>query len=105
MRATLAALEDPGPYAGHVIDTLARTPDAVLAELWGELGLPEAEFARREDPQLLQRVLAEHDEAIACGATGVPSVRLADNDAVITGAMPFETYQRWVERVRERASG
>jgi predicted DsbA family dithiol-disulfide isomerase len=77
--------------------------DAVLAELWSELSLPEAGFARREDPELLKRVLAEHDEAIACGATGVPSVRLADNDAVITGAMPLDTYRRWVERVRERA--
>ena len=78
--------------------------DAVLAELWGELGLSEPDFARREDPAILQRVLAEHDEAIACGATGVPSVRLADNDAVITGAMPLDTYRRWIERVRERAA-
>ncbi len=79
--------------------------DAVQQELWRELGLPEADFERREDPALLQRVLAEHDEAIACGATGVPSVRLADNDTVITGAMPLATYQQWVARVRERAAG
>ena len=55
-------------------------------------------------PRARSRSLAEHDEAIACGATGVPSVRLADNDAVITGAMPFETYRRWVQRTRERSA-
>lgn len=74
--------------------------DAVLAGLWGELGLPDEAFARREDPALRRQVLAEHDEALACGATGVPSVRLSDRDAVITGAMPLATYRRWVERVR-----
>ena len=78
--------------------------EEVLAELWAEVGLPDEAFARREDPEILRRVLAEHDEAIACGATGVPSVRLADNDAVITGAMPFETYRRWVQRTRERSA-
>ncbi|MGH0032068.1 MAG: DsbA family oxidoreductase [Myxococcota bacterium] len=79
--------------------------DDVLLELWTELALPAAGFARREDPEILRRVLSEHDEAIACGANGVPSVRLADNDAVITGAMPLSTYERWIERVRERAAG
>lgn len=79
--------------------------EAVLEELWAEVGLPAEAFARREDPEILERVLAEHDEAIACGATGVPSVRLADSDAVITGAMPLETYRRWVQRARERSAG
>lgn len=78
--------------------------EEVLAGLWREAGLPDAAFARREDPEILARVLAEHEEAVACGATGVPSVRLADHDAVITGAMPLETYRRWVERARERAT-
>jgi len=78
--------------------------EAVLAELWAEVGLPRAAFGRREDPEILERVLAEHDEAIACGATGVPSVRLADSDAVITGAMPLDTYRRWVLRARERSA-
>lgn len=78
--------------------------ESVLAELWADVGLPQAGFARREDPAILRQVLAEHEEAIACGATGVPSVRLADNDAVITGAMPLETYRRWVERARARGA-
>lgn len=80
--------------------------DGVLEALWAEVGLPAEAFARREDPALLRRVLAEHDEALACGATGVPSVRLAEGDTVITGALPLETYRRWVERARSaEASG
>lgn len=76
----------------------------VLLSLWRELGLPEQAFACREDPALREQVFAEHEEALRCGATGVPSVRLADNDAVITGAMPLESYRRWVERARERSA-
>lgn len=78
--------------------------DGVLRSLWGEVGLPDEAFARREDPALREQVLAEHEEALRCGATGVPSVRLADHDAVITGAMPLESYRRWVERARARSA-
>ena len=73
----------------------------VLEALWDEANLPSDAFSRREDPALLRRVRAEHEEALRCGATGVPSVRLAEGDAVITGALPLATYLRWVERVRE----
>jgi predicted DsbA family dithiol-disulfide isomerase len=73
----------------------------VLEALWEETGLPSEAFRRWEDPALLRRVLEEHEEALRCGATGVPSVRLADGDAVITGALPLATYQRWIERTRE----
>ena len=78
--------------------------DEVLEELWENAGLPAEEFARREDPALLRRVLAEHNEAQRCGATGVPSVRLAEGDAVITGALPFAAYLRWIERTRATRS-
>jgi predicted DsbA family dithiol-disulfide isomerase len=78
--------------------------DAVLEELWTELGLPPEALAQREDPEILRQVLAEHDEAVEMGATGVPSVRLADRDAVITGALPYESYVQWVERERARRS-
>lgn len=81
------------------------TDDGVLRALWRELSLPEAAFEQREEPALREQVLAEHEEAVRCGATGVPSVRLADNDTVITGAMPLEGYRRWVERARQRGAG
>jgi predicted DsbA family dithiol-disulfide isomerase len=74
-----------------------------LRALWGELGLPADGFARREDPGLLERVLSEHEEALRFGATGVPALRAAESDAVVTGALPLATYRRFAERLRERA--
>jgi len=78
--------------------------DATLHALWDELGLPAEGFERRHDPELLRRVLDEHDEALRFGASGVPSLRAADSDAVITGALPLATYRRFVERLREKAA-
>lgn len=74
------------------------TDSETLARLWLEVGLPQAGFARREDPALLQRILAEHRKALDGGATGVPAVRLQGNDVIIVGAYPLEFYQRWVSR-------
>jgi predicted DsbA family dithiol-disulfide isomerase len=77
--------------------------DATLRALWDELGLPAGAFERCNDPALLQRVHDEHEEALGFGASGVPSLRAEDSDAVITGALPFATYQRFTERLRNRA--
>ena len=76
--------------------------DATLRAIWDEVGLAADGFARREDPELYRAVLAEHEEALRFGATGVPSVRAADSDAVVTGALPLATYRRFAERLRER---
>lgn len=75
---------------------------SVQEELWRDCGLATEGLAAREDPELLRAVLGEHDEAIAMGATGVPSVRLADRDAVVTGALPYESYEQWIARERAR---
>ncbi len=76
--------------------------DAVLAACWAEAALPAEGFAAREDPAILQQIVAEHEEAVAHGATGVPAARLVGNDAVITGAHPLEVFRRWVERALAR---
>ena len=76
--------------------------DATLRAIWGEVGLPADGFARREDPELHRAVLAEHEEALRFGASGVPSVRAAHSDAVVTGALPMATYRRFAPRLRER---
>jgi len=76
--------------------------DDTLRALWAEVGLPEGDFERRADPALLERVLAEHAEALAMGANGVPAVRQDGVDAVVTGALPYEAYVRWAARIRER---
>ncbi len=72
---------------------------ATLRSVWSEAGLPDSEFARSEDPLLLEQVYQEHRESLDSGVTGVPAVRLEGNDAVIVGAQPLELYRRWVERV------
>jgi predicted DsbA family dithiol-disulfide isomerase len=66
--------------------------------LWDELGLAPEGFAAVDDGALLRETLAEHDSAIDLGATGVPAAMLAGQDAVLVGALPYETYRRWIER-------
>lgn len=86
----------------------------VLRALWDELELPGEVFDGidgmdgidgtdgREGSELLDAVLADHREALDCGATGVPAVRLEGNPAVIVGAHPVELYRRWVDRSLDR---
>ena len=75
---------------------------ATLRSIWHELELPADAFAVADDPALLEQVIAEHNEAIECGATGVPAVRLEGNPACVVGAQPIELYRRWVERTLAR---
>jgi predicted DsbA family dithiol-disulfide isomerase len=79
------------------------TDRETLRTLWKELELPDEAFARADDPEILRRVLEEYNEALECGAGGVPAVRLEDDDVVITGAHPYELYRRWAERALARA--
>ncbi len=74
------------------------TSDATLAEIWKEAELPAAELERAEGPAVLEQILREYREAFEVGATGVPSVRRADQEVAVTGAFPVEFYKRWVER-------
>jgi predicted DsbA family dithiol-disulfide isomerase len=71
---------------------------ATQRALWEELALAPAAFADVDDPALLRETLAEHDAAIEFGATGVPAAMLAGQDAVLVGALPYESYRRWIER-------
>jgi predicted DsbA family dithiol-disulfide isomerase len=74
------------------------TNSDTLATLWHEAGLPDTELARSADPALLQQTLAEHNEAIEIGVTGVPAACMEGNEAIIVGAQPLEIYRRWVQR-------
>ena len=81
----------------------------VLEALWHELGLPGDGFERARSDEFLPEVLAEHNEAMEVGATGVPAVRLDGNPAIIVGAHPQELYERWIvkslARLEEEGSG
>lgn len=70
----------------------------VLLGLWLDVGLDAAAFAAVRDPELLQAVTDDHNEALACGVTGVPAVRLADDPTATVGAHPIERYRSWIER-------
>jgi len=72
--------------------------EPVQRELWSEVGLPDSALGLAQDPGVLQTILAEHEEARALGAHGVPAVRREDNPAVIVGAHPITLYRRWIER-------
>lgn len=84
----------------YFVENRDITDDACLRRLWEEVGLPPAEFARSAEPELARRVIAEHDEAVELGVGGVPAVRAEGTDAAITGALPLETYRRWVAKLR-----
>jgi predicted DsbA family dithiol-disulfide isomerase len=71
-----------------------------LRELWSEAALPEAGFAACFAPELVERTLTEHNEAVSLGITGVPALRVAGTDAFVTGAQPLASYRRWIERLR-----
>jgi predicted DsbA family dithiol-disulfide isomerase len=82
-------------YFAENRDVSAR---AVLEAVWREAGLPAAEFARIDDPALERAVLIEHADALERGVTGVPAAQIAGQDALLLGALPLETYRRWIER-------
>lgn len=83
---------------GYFTDNRDITAEGTLRAIWSETGLPPAEFERSKEDALLQQVLAEHNEAIECGATGAPAFRTADNDVAITGAHPVELFRNWFNR-------
>jgi len=73
-----------------------------LRALWAEAGLAPEEFARTDDPAFEKQVRAEHAEALALEATGVPAVRVGESDFVLVGAQPIEAWRRWLRRSLER---
>jgi predicted DsbA family dithiol-disulfide isomerase len=72
-------------------------PDTLTA-IWDEAGLDRADLALAGDPELLNAVVDQHNEAIRVGVNGVPAVLLAGNDVPITGALPLDAYRRWIRR-------
>jgi len=103
-KAAAALGEEPGRrmrerlFRAYFAESRDISDASVLRALWRELGLDESGFARAEDPALAQRVRAEHEEAQGLGATGVPAVRLADQDFVLVGAQPEAVYLRWFRK-------
>lgn len=86
----------------YFADSRDITDAATLRAIWAECDLPSDGIAAAGDPALLREVVAQHNEAIELGVTGVPAVRVDGSDAFVVGAQPLETYRRWVRRLLER---
>lgn len=69
-----------------------------LFALWRDIGLPDDGFDRVGDPSVLDRVVAEHNDAVGRDVGGVPAVLMVGTDTPMTGALPYDAYRRWVER-------
>ena len=89
--------------AAYFAENRDVTDADTLVQLWMEVGLPAADFARAGDQALVEAVVREHNEAVSLGVTGVPAVRMVGNDVPMLGALPYESYRRWVERALARA--
>jgi predicted DsbA family dithiol-disulfide isomerase len=107
-KAARAVGEDAGSrmrdrlFRAYFTESRDISDRAELAALWREAGLESDAFAASEDPAIVRQVFADHEEAIAFGATGVPAARLAEHDFVIVGAQPEAVYQRWLTRALAR---
>ena len=75
------------------------TNPQTLLVLWRELDLPEEAFHRMGDPALLQETIAQHNEALEFGISGVPAVRVQGRDGAVIGAQPIETFRHWINRM------
>ena len=75
-----------------------------LQALWLECGLPAEAFENAFAPATEATVMADHQDALARGVTGVPAIMMVGNDVPTLGAMPYATYRRWIARAlgRER---
>ena len=77
----------------------------VLASIASVLGLDPAIFReamRERGPELIARVLAEHEEGFELGAHAAPTVLLNDT-LPIPGAQDLDTYTRMIDRMLARA--
>jgi predicted DsbA family dithiol-disulfide isomerase len=83
-------------------ENLDVTDRATQHALWAELGLPADAFGVVDAPSTRATVVAEHREALEQGVTGVPAVMMIGNDVPTLGAMPYETYRRWIARALGR---
>ena len=88
-------------FRAYFAESRDITDRATLRALWSEAQLPDAAFASCDDPVYTRRVLADHEEAQELGATGVPAMRLADQDFVLVGAQPEAVVLRWLRRAIE----
>ena len=82
----------------YFVESRDITNGYTLRALWRDVGLDEAAFAASAAPATTEAVIADHRDAIAHGVNGVPAIMMIGNDVPVVGAMPFESYRRWIAR-------
>ncbi len=87
----------------YFVESRDITSTDALRVLWREVGLDEGAFAMSADPAMIAAVVAEHRDALAHGVNGVPAIMMVGNDVPVVGAMPFESYRRWIARALDRS--
>lgn len=73
----------------------------VLVDVAGAAGIDQAEFARRVDDDaraFAEQVIADHNEAVECGITGVPAV-VVNREHLLTGALEVEQYRKVIRHL------
>jgi len=82
----------------YFVESRDITNRDTLRALWRDVGLDEPAFGVSDDPAMTEAVIAEHRDALAHGVNGVPAIIMVGNDVPVVGAMPFESYRRWIAR-------
>jgi predicted DsbA family dithiol-disulfide isomerase len=85
--------------AAYFTENRDITDTDTLRALWHEVGFPDDAFCRVADPTLLQATLAQHNEALERGISGVPAVHVAGREGAVIGAQTVETFRHWINRV------
>lgn len=86
-------------FAAYFAENRDITDAATLRALWREAGLPLDALARAEEPAALEAVIADHNEAVGRGLTGVPAVMVEGGDTALPGALPYATYAAWAKKL------
>jgi predicted DsbA family dithiol-disulfide isomerase len=83
----------------YFVDNRDVSNEALLQSIWESSGLEASEFERSRHPEILKKVIDEHNEALTCGASGAPAFRMATQEIALVGALPVEALRRWINRV------
>ena len=88
-------------YFARSLDVTSRGNILLVAR---ECGLDESAFARDlDDPELARLVVADHNEAVELGISGVPCI-VTESGFQIPGSQERAVYERIIERLVSQAS-
>lgn len=79
---------------------------SVLAGAASDVGVDSEEFlsvTQQRDRSLTEDVIADHNEAVERGITGVPAMIFNDTFP-IQGAQDFDSLSTWIQRLLDRQS-